>query len=91
MNMDYQPRNVAVVACYIASILPKQQTNFKEEIMEYVLKDLAYKSPELLRDPLTWSIFETIMHRYIQEPDEDWKKQIIDVYLGKTEIPTNVS
>ena len=89
--MEKQPRNVAIVACYIASILPEQQTNFKEEIMDYILKDLAYKSPELLIDPVTWSIFEKIMHKYIQEPDEDWKKKIIDVYLGKTKIPTNIS
>jgi len=87
--MESSPRNVAVVACYIASVLPIDQTKFKDEIMEYVMNDLSYKSPETLTHADTWQLFEIIMKKYIQKFDEPWKKEIVDIYIGKTKIPDN--
>jgi thiol-disulfide isomerase/thioredoxin len=81
------PRNVAVVACYIASLLPENQDKFRKEIVSYVTNDLAYRSPETLFQTEIWCKFQYIINKYIQELDEEWKKEIIDIYVGNSSIP----
>jgi hypothetical protein len=92
---EIKPRCVLLVALYIASLLPPDQTEFKDEIMEYVRGTLSYSSPETLILPSKWMGFELIMKKYIKESDypwqsDPWKQQIVDIYIGKTPLPSNM-
>jgi hypothetical protein len=84
------PRNLALVVCNIASLIPEDHVDFKKDVMRFITGDLAYRAPEVLFYQELWTKFElTVMKKYIpliKDSDEEWKKKIIDVYLGKTPI-----
>lgn len=92
--VEETPRNIAIVACNIASLIPKDQVDFKNDVMKFITGDLAYRAPEILFTPEVWDKFEfTVMKKYIpliKDSDEEWKKNIIDVYLGGNTFVENV-
>ena len=95
MNPEVEnPRNIAIVACNIASLIPEDHVDFKNDVMRFITGDLAYRAPEVLLSAQVWIKFELqIMKKYIpliKDPDEEWKKKIIDVYLGGNTFVENV-
>jgi hypothetical protein len=88
------PRNIAIVACDIASLIPEDQVDFKNDVMNFIKGDLAYRAPEILFTHQVWIKFELqIMKKHIpliKDSDEEWKKKIIDVYLGGNTFVENV-
>lgn len=89
-SVEETPRNIAIVACNIASLIPEDHVDFKNDVMKFITGDLAYRAPEILFTHQMWVKFElTIMKKYIPsitDSDEDWKKKIIDIYVGKTHV-----
>jgi len=78
------PRNAAIVLCEILQNIPEDQTEFRNELNDLLYKEFPYKSPEMLKDPRTWNLFEAVMKTYIRgdEPDE-WKQKCVAIYVGK--------
>jgi len=86
------PRDIALVALAILANIPEEKTEFKQAVHDFIHKDLAYRSPEMLLSPKIWKLFETtIMHRFIPIPIEPWEKTVVDVYIGKTNFDVNIS
>lgn len=89
-SVEETPRNIAIVACNIASLIPEDQVDFKNDVMKFITGDLAYRAPEILFTHQMWVKFElTIMKKHIpllKDSDEEWKKKIIDIYVGKTPL-----
>jgi hypothetical protein len=85
------PRNLALVACNIASLIPEDHVDFKNDIMKFIKDDLVYRAPEVLFSQELWAKFElAVMKKHIplfKDSDEEWKKKIIYLYTGKTQIP----
>lgn len=88
--VEETPRNIAIVACNIASLIPEDQVDFKNDVMKFITGDLAYRAPEILFTPEVWDKFEfTVMKKYIpsvKDCDEEWKKKIIDIYVGNAPL-----
>lgn len=84
-------RNLLLVACHIAQLIPEDQTDFKNDIMNYIKSDLVYRDSYALTLSYVWSAFEySVMKKHIptlNDANEKWKKDIIDLYIGKTQIP----
>jgi hypothetical protein len=78
------PRNAAIVLCEILQNVPEDQTEFRNELNDLLLKEFPYKSPEMLFHSQTWLLFEAVMKKYISgdEPDE-WKQKCVAIYVGK--------
>lgn len=77
------PRDIALVALAIMANIPEEKTEFKRAVRDFVNKDLAYRSPEMLLHPSIWRLFETtIMHKHIPKPIEPWEKTVVDIYIG---------
>jgi hypothetical protein len=90
MSKNSKPRNVLFVACYIETLIPEDNKEFKNELIKLVKTDFAYKPPEILDSTSSWLKLDTIMKKYIPEikiTDELWKKHIVDVYTGKFVVP----
>jgi hypothetical protein len=94
-NNEFQPRSVALVSLFIVSKLPDDQVNFKSDIMHFVTGSLYYVPPEDMFKSNNWAKLEDIMHKYIpninHETDPEWKKEIVDIYIGKISIPASFS
>ena len=86
IKSQFTPRNIILVACGIANIIPDDCTKLKNEIMDYVNKDLVYMPPELLLGTHAWIHFEDIMKLNITTIDQPWKQQAIDIFTGKITI-----
>ena len=90
-SLNKEPRNLLVVVCHIAQLIPEDQKDFKNDIMNYIKNDLAYRDSYALTLPYVWLGFELrIMKKHIptlDDANEQWKKDIIDLYTGKTQIP----
>ena len=84
---NFVPRNVAIVSLYIVSRLPDDQVAFKNDIMDFVKKQLVYVSPENMCISTKWQLLDNIMKRYIQEIDVIWKQEIVDIYIGNIKVP----
>jgi hypothetical protein len=82
MVVEHIPRNAAVVACEVLQQIPEDETEFKNELKDFIMDDLAYRAPEILVHPRTWKLFEIIINKHIKNTDLPWKKNCIDVYLG---------
>jgi len=84
-------RNLLLVACHIARLIPEDQVDFKNDIMNYIKSDLVYRDSYALTLSYVWSAFEySVMKKHIptlNDANEQWKKDIIDLYTGKTQIP----
>jgi hypothetical protein len=93
MSTDkFLPRDIALVALDVLANIPEEKTEFKQAVRDFIKKDLAYRSPEMLLNPNIWRLFETtIMHRFIPNPIEPWEKTVVDVYIGKLANKTNIS
>ena len=78
-----EPRDAAIVLCEILQNVPEDQTEFRDELKDLLLKEFPYKSPEMLKHPQTWNLFEIVMKKYISgdEPDE-WKQKCVAIYVG---------
>ena len=84
---NFVPRNVAIISLYIVSRLPDDQVSFKNDIMDFVKKQLVYVSPENMGMSTKWQLLDNIMKRYIQEIDAPWKQEIVDIYIGNIKVP----
>jgi hypothetical protein len=88
---EFQPRSVALVSLFIGSKLPDDQVDFKNDITHFVTGSLYYVPPEDMFKSNNWAKLEFIMHKHIPninyETDPEWKKEIVDIYIGKTSIP----
>ena len=80
-----QPRNAPIVAFHISCKCPEDKLEFKSDLLKFC-RDMFYKAPEHLKDGSSWSTFESIMKKYIPDPVTDWENQIVDIYIGKTEV-----
>lgn len=84
-------RNLLLVACHIARLIPEDQIKFKNDIMNYIKSDLVYRDSYALTLSYVWSGFEhSVMKKHIptlNDANEKWKKDVIDLYIGKTQIP----
>jgi len=77
------PRDIALVALAVLANIPEEKSEFKQAVHDFIHKDLAYRSPEMLLHPNIWKLFETtIMHRFIPNPIEPWEKTVVDIYIG---------
>jgi hypothetical protein len=85
MMGEKQPRNAVLIAAQVSMLLPEEQNEFRNDLAEFI-KDSAYTSPELCTSPAIWMKFEFVMKKHIIAVDTDWKKNIIDLYVGKTEF-----
>jgi hypothetical protein len=90
-TLDKTPRNLLIVACCIAKLIPEGQNEFKNDIMTYIKSDLVYRDAHSLTLNYVWSAFEyRVMKKHIptlNDANEQWKKDVIDLYTGKTPIP----
>lgn len=90
-NDDFKPRSVGLVSLFIVSKLPEDRVDFKNDIMHFVTGSLYYVPPEDMFKSNNWAKLESIMHKHIPninyETDPEWKKEIVDIYIGKTSIP----
>jgi hypothetical protein len=60
------PRNLLIVVCHIAQLIPEDQRNFKNDIMNYIKSDLVYRDTYALTLPYVWLGFELrIMKKHI--------------------------
>ena len=82
MEVEYIPRDAAIVACEVFQQIPDTEREFKNELITFITGDLAYRAPEMLLHPRTWKLFEIIINNHIKDTDAPWKKNCIDVYLG---------
>ena len=80
-----EPRDAAIVLCEILQNVPEDQTEFRDELKDLLYKEFPYKSPEMLKHPQTWNLFEVVIKKYISgdEPDE-WKQKCVAIYVGKS-------
>lgn len=86
------PRDIALVTLAVLANIPEEKSEFKQAVHDFIHKDLAYRSPEMLLSPKTWKLFETtIMHQFIPNPVEPWEKTVVDVYIGKINFDLNTS
>lgn len=77
------PRDIALVSLDLLANIPEEKSEFKQAVHDFIHKDLAYRSPEMLLHPNVWKLFETtIMHRFIPNPIEPWEKTVVDIYIG---------
>ena len=76
------PRNAVVIAVEIMAHIPDASLEFKEEMKNLIYKEYAYCAPEMLNYPAAWLKLETIMHKYIPIPKEDWEKMVVGIYVG---------
>jgi hypothetical protein len=79
---DYIPRNARQIALDLLLLIPKGHEPFSEDLVTFI-KSSFYKAPELLSSHNVWLELEIIMKRYIYNTDEEWKQNMIDVYIGK--------
>ena len=85
MIEEKPPRNAIVIAGQIYMSLPQDQQEFRNDLIEFI-KSSAYTSPELCISPAIWIKLENVMKRHIIDINTNWKKKIIDLYIGKTEF-----
>ena len=85
MMGEKQPRNAALIAAQVSMLLPEEQNEFRNDLAEFI-KDSAYTSPELCTSYSIWMKFEFVMKKYIVDIDTDWKKKVIDLYVGNIEF-----
>lgn len=79
-----EPRDALVVLLGILQEIPEDQTEFREELENLGKNSLAYRSPEIRKQPSTWFAFDVIMKKYIPDMlvSEQWKKTCIDIFVG---------
>jgi hypothetical protein len=89
-NPNNVSRNLLLVACHIARLIPEDQVEFKNDIMNYIKSDLVYRDPYALTLSYVWSAFEySVMKKHIptlNDANEQWKKDVVDLYTGKTPL-----
>lgn len=78
-----QSRSVLLVACQIATMIPETEKEFKQQLLNYIKRDLPYCAPEVLLMDHMWLRLEVILKRYIKDQDEPWREKIMNVYTGK--------
>jgi hypothetical protein len=83
-QVEPSPRNAMLVALEIVQMIPKDKPDFYKDVDSLIRNDYVYKDHNSLQTPYSWQKLESIMHRYIPKPDEEWNKKIVDVYIGKT-------
>ena len=81
-----EPRNVLIVALYILNMIPDDKKDFHNELDYLIKQDFVYKCQEELTTPYSWGKMQGIMYKHIPLVDEEWKQNIIDVYIGKTSV-----
>jgi hypothetical protein len=68
-------------------MIPEEQKDFFNAVDNLVRNDYFYKDNDALGLPYNWKKLEVIMHTYIPTPDAEWKKNVVNIYIGKTIIP----
>jgi hypothetical protein len=76
------PRNAAIIGIQILQLIPDSNTEFKEEMKNLIYNEYAYCAPEMLTYPAAWLKLETIMHKYVPIPKEEWEKKVVGIYVG---------
>lgn len=85
-----EPRDIGIIGVHILMNVPEEKSEFRKAVHDFVFKHLPYCSPEMRRYPETWRLFEdTVMHRFIPQPNEPWEIKIVDIYVGKLIIDAN--
>ena len=82
---EEEPRTPGMVAYNIYEAIPKEQDMFRNSLDKFI-RELMYKSPELLNHKQTWLELDMIMKVYIRsmlDVDTDWKRNVVDIYTGK--------
>jgi len=78
-------RNAMLVALEIAQMIPKDKTDFYNDIHRLIHNDYVYKDHIALQLSYNWLKLQDIMYKHIPVVDEEWKEKIVDVFIGKTE------
>jgi hypothetical protein len=81
--MEKEPRNPIIVISNILQNVPDDKIEFKEDLKDFIKKDLVYRAPEMVSHPTVWMKFETIMKKHIYDFDEPWKKICVDIYTDQ--------
>jgi hypothetical protein len=84
-TVEQEPRSPGTVAYNIYEAIPKEYTDFRNSLTQFI-RDLMYKSPEMLNHINTWLQLDVIMKTYIRTIDDadfEWKRNAIDIYTGK--------
>jgi hypothetical protein len=81
--MSSEPRNVLTVIVDMYKVIPATETEFRNELNNFLRDDLVYCAPETLTRSSVWFKFEIIMKRYIQHDFPEWKKNCIEIYTGQ--------
>jgi hypothetical protein len=79
------PRDSLLIASKLYTLIPEDKNDFRNDLMHFI-KDSFYRSPELRKGTSAWKELENIMHKYVINPDKDWKAEMIDVYVGKIDV-----
>jgi hypothetical protein len=82
---DAPPRNAMLVALKIAQMIPEDKKGFYNDIHHLIHNDYVYKDHSALQIPHNWIKLQDIMYKHIPVPDEEWKENIVDVFIGKTQ------
>jgi hypothetical protein len=85
LTVEQESRSTGTVAYNIHEAIPKEYTDFRNSLTKFI-RDLSYKSPEMLNHTETWLQLDAIMKTYIRTIDDadfEWKRNAIDIYTGK--------
>ena len=78
---EYKPRNVIIVAEQIYKLIPDDKIKFKEDINKFI-KNSWNQAPEALLTPYNWDKFSVIINYHINDIKEEWRKNIIDIFMN---------
>ena len=75
-----EARNAAIIVCEMIQLIPYEKNDFKDALKRFLNDDLAYRSPEMLIHPYTWTEFTLVMQQNLPDPKEEWEQKCANLF-----------
>lgn len=79
---EFKPRSALLIALKVLELIPEDKQEFYKDIDYLIKRDYFYKDHDALTKSHSWKKLQSIMHKHIPLVDEEWKKIIVDVFIG---------
>jgi hypothetical protein len=75
-------RDPLEIAIKIYEYIPHDKAEFKSD-MDRLINDMFTKAPEIrLETNACWVKLDSVMHKHIPHPTDDWQWKMVDIYVG---------